>query len=88
MKFAELMDKINDYEHERELLDRLERFLEARRPSRPARPTGRVTEPATKKQLETLANLGIYPKWHATRYEAEEMICNYKLILRSVNRIP
>ena len=82
------MEKINDYEHERELLDRLERFLEAERRPRPARPTGRVTEPATKKQLETLANLGIYPKWQATRFEAGEMICHYKIILRSVNRIP
>lgn len=82
------MEKINYHEQERELLDRLERFLEARRPSRPARPTGRVTEPATRKQLEILANLGIYPKWQATRYEAEEMIVHYKLILGSVNRRP
>ncbi len=88
MKFAELMEKINYYEHEQELLDRLERFLEAKRRPRPARPTRRVTEPASKKQLERLANLGIYPKWHATRCEAEEMICHYKLILGSVNRRP
>lgn len=88
MKFAELMEKINYHEHERELLDRLERFLEARRPTRLARSSGRVTEPATKQQLELLADLGIYPKWQATRYEAEEMICNYKLILSSVNRKP
>ena len=82
------MEKINYHEHERDLLDRLERFLEARRPARPARPTGRVTEPASKQQLETLANLGIYPKWQATRYEAEEMICHYRLILGSVHRKP
>jgi hypothetical protein len=88
VKFAELMEKINYHEHERELLDRLERFLEAARRPRPARTTGRVTEPASRKQLEILANLGIYPKWHATRYEAEEMISNYKLILGSVNRKP
>jgi len=82
------MEKINYHKHERDLLDRLERFLEAERQPRPARQTGRVTEPASKKQLELLANFGIYPKWQATRFEADEMICNYKLILGSVNRKP
>jgi|GEM_PF-5360510 hypothetical protein len=80
------MEKINYYEQERDLLDRLERFLEAERQPRPERPTGRVTEPATREQLGLLAKLGIYPKWQATRYEADEMICHYKLILGSVNR--
>jgi hypothetical protein len=80
------MEKINYYEHERDLLDRLERFLEAERQPRPVRSTGRVTEPATREQLGLLAKLGIYPKWQATRYEADEMICHYKLILGSVNR--
>ena len=82
------MEKINYHKHEQDLLDRLERFLEAERQPRPARPAGRVTEPATRDQLGLLAKLGIYPKWHATRFEADEMICHYKLILGSVNRKP
>jgi hypothetical protein len=89
------MEKINYNKQEQDLVDRLEgllgrleHFLEAERRSRPVRRTGRVTEPATRRQLELLANLGIYPKWHATRYEADEMIFNYRIILDSVNRIP
>lgn len=47
---------------------------------------GKVTEPATKVQLRHLGRLGIYPKWQATRYEAQEMIDYHQLILNSVNR--
>jgi len=46
----------------------------------------KVTEPATKVQLRHLGRLGIYPKWQATRYEAQEMIDYHQLILNSVNR--
>ena len=81
------MEKINYHKHEQDLVDRLGRFLQTKRQSRPARSTGRVTEPATREQLGLLAKLGIYPKWDATRFEADEMIFNYKLIL-SVNRKP
>jgi hypothetical protein len=45
-----------------------------------------ITEPATKEQLMLLSRLGIYPKWLATRYEAQEMIDYHQLILNSVNR--
>jgi hypothetical protein len=48
--------------------------------------TGSVTEPATKDQLRLLSRLGIYPKWQATRYEAQEMIDYHQLILNSVDR--
>ena len=83
------MEKINYYKQEQDLVNRLLRFLEAERnPRSPAKQAGRVTEHASKRQLELLAKLGIYPKWHATRYEAQEMICHYRLIQGSVNRIP
>jgi hypothetical protein len=82
------MKKINYNKQERDLVDRLLGLLEPKILSRPARQTGRVTEPASRKQLEILANLGIYPKWQATRYEAEEMIVNYKLIVSSAKRRP
>jgi hypothetical protein len=55
---------------------------------RQARQVGRVTDPATAKQLGLLAKLGIYPKWQATTQEASEMISNYKLILATVNHRP
>lgn len=84
-----IMEKINYYKQEQDLADRLLRLLDTRRNSHsPAKQAGRVTEPASKRQLELLAKLGIYPKWQATRYEAHEMICNYRTILGSVNRIP
>jgi hypothetical protein len=87
--FLTSMEKINYNKQEQDLVDRLLKLFDARLNSyAPARRTGRVTEPASKRQLELLANLGIYPKWQATRYEADEMICDYKAILRSVNRIP
>jgi len=41
--------------------------------SREVRQVGRVTDPATVKQLWLLAKHGIRPKWEATRKEAEEM---------------
>ena len=82
------MEKINYYKQERDLADRLVHFLEAERRPRRERRTGRVTEPATNEQLELLAKFGIYPKWLATRQEANEMICNYRIILNSVNRVP
>ena len=83
------MEKINYYKQEQDLTDRLLRLLDKRgNYSRPKKQAGLVTEPASSKQLELLAKLGIYPKWQATRYEADEMICNYRTILRSVNRIP
>ena len=56
--------------------------------SRQARQVGRVTDPATAKQLRFLAKQGIRPKWEATRKEAEEMIMHYKLILATVNPRP
>lgn len=79
------MKKINHDKQGWDLADRLLRILETERYSK--LPT-RVTEPATREQLELLARLGIYPKWQATRHEADEMICNYRHILGSVNRIP
>ena len=82
------MKKINYNKQEQDLVDRLLGLLEAESRSRPARQTGRVTEPASRKQLELLANFGIYPKWQATRYEAEEMIVNYRLIINSAVRRP
>ena len=83
------MKKINYNQQEQDLADRLLQLLDTRRNySRPQRQAGRVTEPASEKQLELLVKLGIYPKWQATRYEAHEMICNYRTILGSVNRIP
>lgn len=83
------MKKIDYHQQESDLLDRLQQMLERERNARRReRQPGRVTEPATAEQLGLLAKLGIYPKWQATRYEAEEMICDYKLILGSVNRIP
>ena len=56
--------------------------------SRQVRQVGRVTDPATVKQLWLLAKHGIRPKWEATRKEAEEMIIHYKLILATVNPRP
>jgi hypothetical protein len=87
--FLTSMEKINYNKQEQNLVDRLLLLVDARLNSHvPARHTGRVTEPATREQLGLLAKLGIYPKWQATRYEADEMICHYRLVLGSVNRIP
>lgn len=83
------MKKINYNKQETDFVDRLLRLLEAERFARlPEKQPVRVTEPATREQLGLLAKLGIYPKWQATRYEADEMICHYRLVLGSVNRIP
>jgi len=83
------MKKINYNKQEMDLVDRLLRLLEAERFARlPEKQHGQVTEPATREQLGLLAKLGIYPKWQATRCEAEEMICHYRQILGSVYRIP
>ena len=83
------MEKINYRKQELDLVDRLLRIVEPRASySRQAKRAGRVTEPATAKQLWLLVKLGIYPKWEATRQEAEEMIIHYKLILATVNPRP
>jgi hypothetical protein len=83
------MKKIKYDKQERDLADRLLQILKGERYSRlPVKQPGQVTDPATREQLGLLASLGIRPKWQATRYEADEMICHYKLILGSVNRIP
>ena len=80
------MEKINYRKLELDLIDRLLKRLEARDyPSMWAKRFGKVVEPATKSQLGLLAQLGIRPKWQATRQEADEMICHYKLILNTVN---
>jgi len=83
------MGKINYRKQELDLVDRLLRIVEPRASySRQAKQAGRVTEPATAKQLGLLAEHGICPKWEATRKEAEEMIIHYKLILATVNPRP
>ncbi len=83
------MEKINYRKQELDLVDRLLRIVEPRAShSRQAKQAGRVTEPATAKQLWLLAKHGICPKWEATRKEAEEMIIHYKLILATVNPRP
>lgn len=71
------MEKINYRKQELNLADRLVSFLESRR-------IGRVTDPATNRQLGLLGRLGIRPLWIATWREAEEMILHYKAILSSV----
>ncbi|MEN6384770.1 MAG: hypothetical protein ABFD79_06195 [Phycisphaerales bacterium] len=79
------MKKIKYNKQEMNLVDRLDRLiglLEAER-----RSVTEVTDRASEDQLELLAKLGIRPKWQATRQEAYEMICHYRLILKT-NRIP
>ncbi len=70
------MEKIIYHKQEKKSADRPLRLSKS----------GIVTEPATKEQLRLLGSLGIYPKWLATRYEAQEMIDYHQLILNSVNR--
>jgi hypothetical protein len=83
------MKKINYSKQELDLVDRLLGLLKAERFARLVeKQPGQVTEPATRQQLGVLARLGIYPKWQATRYEAEEMICHYRQILGTVFRTP
>ena len=79
------MEKTNYREQELDLAERLLKFLESGGSSR--RSSGRlerVTQPATRKQLRLLEDLGIRPKWIATKQEASEMILHYKAILDSV----
>jgi len=72
------MGKINYRKQELDLVDRLLRIVEPRASySRQAKQAGRVTEPATAKQLGLLAKHGICPKWEATRKEAEVFSVNY-----------
>jgi hypothetical protein len=81
------MEKITIYEQEPDFIERPLRDIESGDNShvRSAK-AGEVTEPATKAQLRLLGGLGIYPKWQATRYEAQEMIDYHQLILNSVDR--
>jgi hypothetical protein len=86
-KIGDAMEKINIYEQEPDFIERPLRDIESGSNSRlQSRPAGKVTEPATKGQLMLLNRLGIYPKWQATRYEAQEMIDYHQLILNSVDR--
>ena len=88
-KIFAFMEKINYRKQELDLVDRLLQIVESGANSnRQVKQVGRVTEPATAKQLGLLAKLGIYPKWEATRKEAEEMIIHYKLILATVKPRP
>jgi hypothetical protein len=83
------MEKINYRKQELDLVDRLLRIIESGAASRPAsRHTERVTQYATREQLRILSEQGIRPLWNATEQEAEELIGNYKAILKSFNRIP
>ena len=83
------MEKINYRKQELDLVDRLLRIVESRASSDgQAKQAGRVTEPATAKQLGLLAKLGIVPNWEATKQEASEMISHYELILATVNPRP
>jgi len=85
-KIGDAMEKINLYEQEQDFINRPLHDVESGDNSRlQSRQTGRVTEPATEGQLRLLNRLGIYPKWQATRYEAQEMIDYHQLILNSVN---
>ena len=78
------MEKINYHKQELDLADRLVSFLESSSNSR--QHVGRVTEPATDRQLRLLSGLGIRPLWIVTQKEAEEMLVHYKAILGSVRR--
>jgi hypothetical protein len=78
------MEKIKYRKQELDLTDRLVGFLESSSNSR--QHVGRVTEPATRRQLGLLSRLGIRPLWIATQKEAEEMIVHYKAICGSVRR--
>ena len=70
-----------------DLADRLVSFLESGSNSR--QHVGRVTEPATRRQLGLLSRLGIRPLWIATQQEANELICQYRAIWKSAeSRIP
>lgn len=81
------MEKINIYEQEPDFIEMPLHDIESGSNSRvQSDRAGRVTEPATKVQLRHLGRLGIYPKWQATRYEAQEMIDYHQLILNSVDR--
>jgi hypothetical protein len=73
------MEKINYHKQEKKSADRPLRLSESGQASI-------ITEPATKEQLRHLGRLGIYPKWQATRYEAQEMIDYHQLILNTVDR--
>ncbi|MFA6186361.1 MAG: hypothetical protein WC770_03995 [Phycisphaerae bacterium] len=73
------MEKIKYHKQEKKSADRPLRLSESGQASI-------ITEPATKEQLMLLSSLGIYPKWQATRYEAQEMIDYHQLILNSVDR--
>ena len=80
------MEKTNYREQELDLAERLLRFFESEGASRQSYGRlERVTQPATHKQLRLLSDLGIRPKWHATKQEASEMILHYKAVLASVN---
>ena len=77
-----VMEKINCRKQELDLVDRLMSFLESGSNSR--QHVGRVTEPATRRQLGLLSRLGIRPLWIASEHELEEMIVHYRTVLESV----
>ena len=81
------MEKRNYLTQELDLLDRLERFFEAKNGSKLEKKAKRVDEQATSGQLALLAKLGIRPKWQLTETEAAEMICHYRTVLGR-NRLP
>lgn len=77
------MEKRNYHTQQQDLIDRLDRFLEAELEKK----AKRDDEPATPEQLTLLAKLGIRPKWRASIAEADEMICHYRAVLGR-NRMP
>jgi len=82
-----LMEKINYRKQELDLVDRLLRIIESDATSSvSSRCSGRITDPATERQLRLLGRLGIRPLWEATRLEAEELIVHYQAVLSSARQ--
>ncbi len=82
-KIPRIMEKRNYHTQELDLLDRLERFLEAELEKK----AKQADEPARPEQLTLLAKLGIRPKWRASMAEADEMISHYRAVIGR-NRMP
>jgi len=86
-KMRALMEKINYRKQELDLVDRLLRIIESDATSSvSSRCSGRITDPATERQLRLLGRLGIRPLWEATRLEAEELIVHYQAVLSSARQ--
>ena len=78
------MEKINYRKQKLDMVRLLRIIASGSEAGALSRRSSRVAESALAGRLELLSRLGIRPKWEAARYEVEEMIGQYELILNSV----